>query len=124
MEGRPSRSSSTTDLFKSTHHSVEYVALFLQLPFDQSATHSQLEDEHHLGGHLVDLVQVDHPLAGRGELQNGHLVDDLQPAVLALPPLPHELGGVLPARALLHTLPDHRKLAPEEKHRQREEGAG
>lgn len=82
---------------------------------------SQLQDQNHLGGHLVDLVKVDHPGAAGGQLQHGDLVDDLGAAVLALPPLPHELGGVLVARALLHTLTDHGELAPA---RRRERGGG
>lgn len=74
--------------------------------------YSQLQDQHHLRGHLIDLVQVDHPWAGGGQLQHRDLVDDVHAAVLAFPPLPHELGGIFVARAFLHTLSDHSELSP------------
>ena len=74
--------------------------------------YSQLQDQHHLRSHLVDLVEVDHSSAGRGQLEHRDFMDDLRPAVLAFPSLPHELCSVLLARAFLHTLPDHSKLPP------------
>lgn len=75
--------------------------------------YSQLQDQHHLRSHLIDLVEVDHPGAGCGQLEYCYLMDDLHPTVLALPSLPHELCGILMACASLHTLSDHSKLPPE-----------
>ena len=72
----------------------------------------QLQDQHHLRGHLIDLVEVDHPGARCGQLEHCDLMDDLHPAVLAFPSLPHELCGVLVACAFLYALSDHGKLPP------------
>lgn len=67
------------------------------------------------------MVEVDDPAVGSGQLQHGDLVDNVHPTVLALPPLPHELGGVLMAREFLHALSDHGKLPParQEEHKHR-----
>lgn len=59
--------------------------------------YSLFQDQNHLRGHLVDLMEVDDPGTGRGQLQHSDLVDDLIPAVFALSPLPHEFGGKLVA---------------------------
>lgn len=83
--------------------------------------YSQFQDQHHLRSHLVDLVEVDDPGAGCGQLKHGNLMDDLHPAVLAFPSLPHELCSILVTRAFLHTLSDHSKLPPgrQEQHEHR-----
>lgn len=75
--------------------------------------HSLFQNEDHLTGHLVDFVEIDNTWTGRCQLQYGDLMNDLGPAVLTLPPLPHVLCCELFTRAFLHTLPHHSKLASE-----------
>lgn len=83
--------------------------------------HSLFQNEHHLAGRLVDLVEIDDSRTGRRQLQHADLMNDLRPAVLALPPLPHVLGCVHFPCALLHTLPHHSKLTSDGERRQQEE---
>lgn len=76
--------------------------------------HSQLEDEHHVGAVLIDVVQRDD--VGVQHLpQDAHLPLDLLPAhtPTAGPALPllDELGGILQPRALLPALLHDGKLA-------------
>lgn len=47
-----------------------------------------------------------------GRLQNRNLIQDVHAAVLALPSLSQELGGVLLPRCLLNALLYNRKLSP------------
>lgn len=75
----------------------------------------QLQHEHHLGGHFVDLVKTNHPLTVCRQLKHGDLVDDLHAAVSPFSPLLHELCGVFLTRTFLHALSDHGKFAPVDK---------
>lgn len=75
--------------------------------------HSQLQDEHHIGSVLVDVVQSDDVWV-LDLLQDGHLPLDLLPpdpsgARHALPLL-DELGSISISRALLFTTLHHSKL--------------
>lgn len=64
-----------------------------------------------LGAGLVHLVQPHHVRVGLGRLQHGDLVQDVGAAVLTLPSLAQELGGVLVPCGLFHTLLHHCKLS-------------
>lgn len=78
--------------------------------------HSQLQDEHHVGAVLVDVVQSD-DVGMLDLLQDGHLPLDVlppdSPGTRQALPLLDELGGVVQTRASLSALLHDGKLAAE-----------